>query len=55
MTAHEDDWMDRDLSAQRRARSYRYRAASYGRWLDRRPAESWAFFAAGFLLAWILT
>jgi hypothetical protein len=24
-------------------------------WLDRRPAESWAFFAAGFVLAAILT
>lgn len=55
MTTHDDDWMDEDLYRRRHNRSYRYRAASYGRWLDRRPAESWIFFAAGFLLAWLLT
>jgi hypothetical protein len=27
---------------------------TFGRWLGRRPIESWGFFAAGFLIARIL-
>ncbi len=34
---------------------WRVKGARFTRWLTSRPAESWGFFAAGFLICAILT
>ena len=34
---------------------WRVKTARFTRWLTTRPAESWGFFAAGFLICAVLT